>query len=245
MLGAMKNTLILTLLIALASAPSLAKHDLFTRVLKDHVKNGRVDYPAIKKDGRFAKYLKQVSKVDASRLNGDGAKAYWINVYNAFTIKVINDHWPVKSIRDIENGKVWDKEQIVLNGQKYTLNQIEHQILRPLGDARVHFALVCAARSCPPLRNEAYEAPTLNAQLDDQGRTFLRNTELNKFNTGARTASLSKIFEWFKADFAKSDPALLKALTPFLPTKAAKDVKGHAKAWKITYLKYDWALNKK
>ena len=240
----MKHLLLLALTLVLASAPSQAKHELFTQVLSDHVKDGQVDYPAIKKDSRFAKYLKQISSVNPSQLKGDGLKSYWINAYNAFTIKLINDNWPVKSIMDIKKGKAWDEVHFVVNGQKYTLNQIEHKILRPLGDARIHFALVCAAKSCPPLRSEAYEAGKLSKQLNDQGRTFLRDHDLNKFNVRERTADLSQIFNWFGDDFAKSKSGVLKSLTPYLDKEAAADIKKNASKWSVQYLNYDWSLNK-
>ncbi|MFQ5632801.1 MAG: DUF547 domain-containing protein, partial [bacterium] len=158
-------------------------HSLFTQVLRDHVRNGAVDYKAIKEDERFAKYIELLKHTDADAIVAKDRLAFWVNAYNAFTIKRVIDLYPITSIMsklkyalNLSNFQI---EFIDIKGRKYSLNDIEHNIIRPFGDARIHFALVCAARSCPSLRPEAYETTKLDEQLEEQGRLFLRDTSKN------------------------------------------------------------------
>lgn len=210
-------------------------HAIWDGLLKKHVTaQGNVNYTGLKAD--HAK-LKEYFAVLAKNHPDDGwAKndkmAYWINVYNAYTIELILQKWPVKSIKDIPNP--WKQKIIKLGGNTYDLNHVEHQILRKMGDSRMHFAIVCASFSCPQLRNEAFTAAKLNAQLVDQAKKFINDPKRNKVTESA--LQLSKIFEWFKGDFTKKTNLITYV------NKYAK-VKAGPKA-KITYLKYDWALNK-
>ena len=169
--------------------------------------------------------------------------AFWVNVYNIFTLKLITDNWPVKSIMDLDGGKVWDRKWITIEGSTYSLNQIENDIIRPMGDARIHFALVCAAKSCPPLRSEAYTADRLNEQLDDQGQTFIGNKKLNRFSSSDQRAKVSKIFEWYGADFGSTSADLIRFLAPYAPASARSSMKAAPSGWKVSYLNYDWSIN--
>ena len=159
--------------------------------------------------------------------------AYWINAYNAFTVKLILDHYPVGSIMDIKSGKPWDWKWIKLGDKTYSLNEIEHQVLRPqFKDARIHFAVNCAARSCPPLLNRAWTAANLNNWLDQQAGKFINNAKYNQIS--AAGAKISKIFEWYAEDFG---PNIIDYLNKFSRTA----VKTGAP---VTYLEYNWELNK-
>jgi hypothetical protein len=226
-------------------------HTLFSNVLKDHVANGVVNYKAIKNDERFTQYIDMLKKFDPSELKGNEKLAFWINVYNAYNIKMICDNYPVKSPMDLGSGGLvvgtifkstaWDKKNVTVGGKVMTLNQVENDIIRPMGDPRIHFAIVCAAKSCPPLRSEAYEASKLNEQLEDQGRKFMNQSKKNDINVEKRTAALSKIFDWFKADFQTNGNTVVKFVSKYLSKEKAEVLMANEKTY--SYTEYDWSLN--
>lgn len=220
-------------------------HAGFTAILSAHVKDGRVDYASIKKDGRFAPYLALLASTKVATLSTAEQKAFWINAYNAFTIKVVCDNFPLRSIRDLAQGKIWDRPLVKIDGQTYSLNEIENDILRPMGDHRIHFALVCAARSCPPLRTEAYDASRLDEQLTEQGKLFLRSSNLNVFDPAKRTARLSHVFEWYLADFGKTHADLLRTIARYTAEDVRSALTAEASRWTVEWLDYDWSLNGK
>ena len=234
------SSLILLFVVSLASSAA----DL-DGLLREHVKNGSVNYTALKKDARLTSVVKELSSTPLRRMKmtPEAQMAFWINVYNVFTLKLICDNWPVKSIMDLDKGKVWDRKWVKIDGTTYSLNQIENDIVRPMGDARIHFALVCAAKSCPPLRSEAYTAEHLSKQLDDQGRQFLGNKKLNRFSSSDQRAKVSKIFEWYGADFGTTSADLIRFLAPYAPSHARSSMKAAPAGWKVSYLTYDWAIN--
>ena len=163
--------------------------------------------------------------------------AYWINVYNAYTVELIIQNYPVKSIKDL-GGKLfkintsWDIKFIHIGDEIYDLNNIEHGIIRDeFNEARIHFAVNCASVSCPKLRNEAYVGSKLNEQLDDQVRAFVNDSTKNII--GAETAKISKIFKWFSGDFDLSIPDFINQYTDVKMTDATA----------IDYFDYDWNLN--
>ena len=226
-----------------AAAPS---HAIFNKLLKEHVDaKGMVDYKGFAKDkAELKSYLDLLSKnAPADSWSKDDQLAYWINAYNAFTVQLILDHYPVKSIKDI-GAKIkipfvntpWDVKFIKIGGETYDLNNLEHGIIRKKFDEpRIHFALVCAAKSCPRLRNEAFEGSRLDAQLEDQGVDFLNNPAKNSIT--AKQASLSKILDWYGSDFKKMKGMSVKdVVNKFSKTKITDDTK-------ISYQTYDWALN--
>ncbi|MCB0637289.1 MAG: DUF547 domain-containing protein [Lewinella sp.] len=212
-------------------APS---HTAWTNLLQRYVTTaGKVDYAGFQSaSGELSAYLTTLAaetpQPDWSR---NEAMAYWINAYNAFTIKLIVDHYPVSSIREIDNGDPWNTTWIELAGHTYSLNQIENEILRKrYPDARIHFAVNCAAQSCPPLYNRAFTANNLDATLDQLTRRFVNNSRYNAI--GANQLELSKIFEWYAADFGD----LVAFLQPYTSTPLQADAR-------IRYREYDWALN--
>jgi hypothetical protein len=229
--------------------------ELFTGLLDDHVTDGHVDYAALCTDPRLERYLAWLSVTDPESLDGNGALATWINAYNAYTLKLIVDNYPVESINDLHAGgrilahatrrTAWDKRFVVVGGETFSLNDVEHDIIRKrFDDFRIHFALVCAARSCPPLRDEAYTAARLDAQLEDQGRRFLSQTDKNRFDLDARTAYLSPIFKWYRGDFGETDEDLLRAIAPFVGDAAVRSQLESAPGdWRVEHTHYDWRLN--
>ena len=220
-------------------------HDIFNSLLEKHVNSaGLVDYKSFIKDSmQFNKYLDLLSTHLPNEKNWsrDERLAYWINAYNAFTIKLIMNHYPVKSIKDIKKGipmvsDTWTIDFITIEGKKYNLNNIEHGIIRPkFNDPRVHFALNCASMGCPPLLNHAYAAEKLNAQLDSQAKRFINDGVHNKI-ISPNKANLSKIFSWFAGDFKKAAPSVIDFINRYAETKLNPNAD-------IEHNAYDWSLN--
>jgi hypothetical protein len=223
-------------------------HVHYTEILAAHVDSkGFVNYAALKTDpdplGRYIDTLGAVEKSVFDRWSRDQQLAFLINLYNAQTLKLVIDHHPVTGIKSIGGIRgPWKIKVVPLWGRKKSLDQLEHEIIRPnYADPRIHFALVCAARSCPPLRTEAYRANSLDTQLNDQGRRFLNDPSKNRFDARNRTLSLSRIFEWFEADFTANSPSLPAYVAPFLPESARRALA--AGNIEVRYLDYDWSLN--
>ncbi len=207
------------------------------------VKLNAVDYQKLVKDPAYTSLIHALKKASLADLKTSKERlAFWINVYNVMAVKMVLDHYPVKSIKDAGSffQAVWKKEVGTVGGKKRTLNEIEHEILRKLGEPRIHVAIVCASVSCPDLRKEAYTAKDLDAQLDDQMRQFLANREKGLRTDSSQRVYLSSIFKWFKEDFAPKG-GVMKFITPFAP----KSIQGTLKSGnpRISYLDYDWGLN--
>lgn len=209
-------------------------HDQWQSLLQKHVSAiGVVNYKGLKsQESTLDTYLSDLSDhVPGSSDISKKAKAFWINAYNAYTVKLILDHYPVNSIRDISGGEPWDKKWIKLGAKTYSLNNIEHDILRPMWkDARIHFAVNCAAKSCPPLGNNAFTASNTNRLLEQLTKRFINHAGSNTISSSSLV--LSKIFEWYKTDFGDLTGFIDKYTTVEIPS----DVK-------ITYQDYDWSLN--
>jgi hypothetical protein len=227
----------------------------FTELLKRYVNTGVVNYGKMRDDRRLGAYLAELATVDPDSIKDTRERlAFWINIYNATTLKLICDHYPVKSISDLHTGGLiigtvikataWDKRIVKIKGKDLTLNDVEHKIIRPqFKDPRAHFALVCASKSCPQLRGEAFEAARLEEQLDDQARTFLSDPFRNEFEAGSQTAHISKVFSWYGSDFAGSEEEILVRLANYLTGPARESILADPSAWKVEYKDYDWSLN--
>lgn len=237
----MKRFLIIAFVLgAFVSLQAQPSHSSFDALLKKHVSaSGIVDYKGFKADkAQLTSYLNLLSKeYPSSKWSEKERMVFWINAYNAYTIKAIIDHYPVKSITEIKPSgaeSVWKLKNINIGGKKVSLDAIENEILRvEFDEPRIHFAINCASVSCPPLRNEAFVADRLEAQLTEQTRKFFKDTSRNKLS--ASSAQLSQIFNWFKADFTKHG-SLVDFVNKYSSVKLNKDAK-------ITYLEYDWNLN--
>lgn len=220
-------------------------HSAFDRLLKKYVnEKGLVNYKGFKSEMKaFDQYLDMLSKnPPASSWSKKEEMAYWINAYNAFTIKTILKHYPVQSIKDIGSkiqipfvNTPWAEKFFAIGGEKMSLDNIEHGTLRKkFDDPRIHFALVCASISCPRLRNEAFTAEKLDAQLDDQGEEFLNNSAKNKISKDQ--ARLSKYFDWYKGDWNNNGQSVVKWVNKYSTTDITSNTK-------IEYLDYNWNLN--
>ena len=229
---------------------------LYNQILHKYVdQNGLVDYKNLKNDERLDEYINYLSGIKPDSLNSRDSKlAFWINVYNTFTLKLICESYPIESIKDLNwtgtgldylVGKTaWDKKFINIDNKIFTLNQIEHDIIRKeFRDPRIHFALVCAALSCPNLRNEVYTPDKLNNQLDNQAIKFLNNSKKNKFDLDSKTAYLSKIFDWYGGDFGEPDDKILTFISKYLRKEIADSILDNIAQWKIEFLDYNWKLN--
>ena len=195
--------------------------------------NGMVDYNAAKNDAEFKKVIQLFSSQHPDESwTKEEAMAFWINVYNAYTIKLVAENLPLKSIKDI--GDPWDIKFIELQGKTYSLNQIEHEILRPVyKDPRIHFAVNCASFSCPKIPRYPMTAEKLDMQLNKLSSDFLRDTDRNSISSSSM--ELSQIFTWFESDFGGK-----KGVIDFINTYGTVKVDASAK---VTYQEYDWSLN--
>jgi hypothetical protein len=171
------------------------------QALDTYTAEGKVDYAAIYAAHAFDPIVQAFAeaKVPAER---KAAMAFWINAYNALTIDLVADEWPLASIHGLDGGKVWDTRKFVVAGRSVTLNEIESGILRPFGDPRVHAALNCASRSCPPLAAKVFVGSTLDAQLDVQSSVWMHTTGMT-IDRERGTVALSMVFDWYGEDFAK------------------------------------------
>lgn len=221
---------------------------LYGELLSQYVKDGQVDYSGFKKkEVQLDMYLKYLEATDPTQMAEKDRFAFYINAYNAYTIKLIlknfEDSQPPDSIKDIGSffSKPWSIEFVQIGGKTYTLDNIEHDILRPtFKDARVHFAVNCASKSCPPLLPEPYSGAKLDQQLDGTTRAFINNQQENRLE--GSTLYISSIFKWFKEDF-KNDPiAFFEKYARANLKKALVAQKGEIK---VKYLDYDWLLNGK
>jgi hypothetical protein len=170
--------------------------------------------------------------------------AFLINLYNAETLRLIIDHYSVRSIKDIAANSEgpWELPGVSLFGKKITLNHLEHGIIRENYDEpRIHFALVCAALGCPPLRSDPYTAEKLNQQLEEQGPRFISDSTKNRVDLERRIVYLSPIFQWFPQDFVKRSGSVLVFVEAYFPGKVSNELR----KWnfKIEYTNYDWSLN--
>ncbi|UOG77103.1 DUF547 domain-containing protein [Hymenobacter tibetensis] len=220
-------------------------HSAYDKLLKKYVnEKGLVNYKGWKTEqAAFNQYLQLLSKnAPTNSWSKAEQMAYWINAYNAYTIRLILDHYPLQSIKDIGT-KIqipfvttpWASKFFTIGGKKMSLDNIEHGILRKdYNDPRIHFALVCASISCPRLRNEAYIATKLESQLQDQGRDFLNNPTKNK--PGKTSAQLSKYFDWYKGDWTSNGQTVVGWVNKYATTKLDNGAK-------ISYLDYNWQLN--
>ena len=216
-----------------APAQGPPSHSAWNALLNTYVNsNGLVNYAGMKQHEKaLDAYLNTLAaSIPQKTWSTDTKLAYWLNAYNAFTVKLIMDNYPLQSITDLDGGEPWKRKWIVLENRKYSLNQIEHEIIRPqFKDPRIHFAVVCAAVSCPPLANEAFTTLNVNSLLDARTRKFINN---RRYNETGSNPKVSKIFEWYAEDFGNVKMYLNKYLKEPIPADAT-----------IGYMEYDWSLN--
>jgi hypothetical protein len=244
------------------------QHQMLTQVLSDVVqlspnkKQTRIDYGLLyTQPEQLNQYLAALSSVKQSEYKlwtEDEQLSFLINAYNGFTLQLINQNYAkfqngkVKSIKDLGSffSSPWKQSFFTLLDEKHSLDDIEHDMIRVwFKHPRIHAALVCAAVSCPPLRNQAFVADKLNQQLDDQMRQFLSDDQRNTINLNDNRVDLSSIFKWYGEDFEKGQQGFtsLKELIKVYQADIADDPQQltwlQKQAFSIRYLDYDWRLN--
>jgi hypothetical protein len=225
-------------------------HAALDALLRKYVdERGLVDYSAWKAGDRPAleRYLAAMGAVNSGELADQNERlAYWINVYNALTLHGMLHFYPTKSIKDHVSRfwgfNFWDDVRIEVAGKERSLNQIEHDILRKMGEPRIHVAIVCASIGCPRLRNEAYAGPRLDSQLEDNAWEFFNHPEKFRIDRADKVVHLSSIFKWFGDDFGGTDRSKLDFAARYL-------VRDENRAFlkrddlAVKYLDYDWGIN--
>jgi len=223
-------------------------HSAYELVLNDFVTGeGFVDYIALsKKPKNLNLYISELAKADTDNLSNYEYLALMLNAYNAFTLKLIIENPGIESIKDISSGQRWDDKRWNVGDKTLSLNEIEHDIIRKrYGEPLVHFALVCAAKSCPKLRNEPFTGSKLLFQLNDQAAHFFSQQQNFRWDADSNKVYLSEILDWFRYDFAENERGVVEYTVNYIDPQAAEGIKGSNENIKIKYISYDWSLNGK
>lgn len=216
-------------------------HRAFDELLSSWVTDGRVAYRGWKANAKarakLAGYLGRLGKADLSRIRGSDAElTFWLNAYNACVIQAVLDRWPIASVKKVPG--FFKKRRFLLAGRRLTLDEIENRLIRPrFREARVHFALVCAAASCPPLPSRAFFSKDLRARLENLTRNFLQGPPGVEVVSPGKRINISRLFEWYRADFVAAAGSVWGFLRRY-----RKDLAKHPRP-KIGFLEYDWSLN--
>jgi hypothetical protein len=219
-------------------------HSVLDRLLNEFVDGaGWVDYESLKNSQEeLQTYIEGMANAPFDELGRNEKLALLINAYNAFTLALILEHYPLDSIQDIPSAQRWDAVRWKLNGKLLSLSQIEHEQIRPnFKEPRVHFALVCAAIGCPPLRNEAYVGSRIEEQLQSQTEYIHQHRTWFDFQQGDTSVKLTQLYNWYGNDFEQSAGSVLGFITPF--SALLKTRINSAQQPQIEWLAYDWSLN--
>ena len=229
-----KMILITFAIMAFPWQPTAQDYKVFDKLLKTYVDpNGRVNYKMLTKEKTaINQVLDQLQKINTQKLNEKARLAFYINLYNLTSLKVIADNYPIKSIKDIKGGKIWDIGLMVLNGKSYSLNELENQLIRgQYKEPRIHFLINCGAKSCPPLHTEAFTEKNIDELMDKRTRQFINDALSNTITP--KQIKISKIFDWYQTDFGN----LVSFINRYSKTKVLNNAK-------ISFMDYDWDLNK-
>lgn len=228
-------------------------HSPWSKLLAKHVdEKGLVGYRKWKASKADMKtlddYLEHLSYASFTKEAKKEVKlAYWINAYNAVTVHGILREYPTTSIRNhtarVFGYNIWDDLQLHVADKQYSLNQIEHEILRKLDEPRIHFAIVCASIGCPRLLKEAYEPARLEQQLTENAKHFFADKQKFRVDLQQRTIYVSPILDWFEEDFGESSAEQMKRVAPWVPEQARE--LAASETAEVEYLEYDWGLNDK
>lgn len=216
-------------------------HRDFDAVLTEHVDAGQVDYPGIAADRRFHDYvaaLEEASVPESAPL--EQRLAFWVNAYNALAIEGILAGGSPSSL--FGRLSYFKRDEYRVAGRTITLYDLERDVIIPLGDNRIHFAIVCASASCPPLRAEAYVPSRIDAQLQEQSEIFVNDDSKNAFDLQRGRARVSKIFDWFEDDFVAESGSVQRYLARFVRDPDVRDALTNDRL-RVRHKKYDWSLN--
>ena len=229
--------LALAALVALAATDRTIDHRALDHILRAAVHGESVDYVALRRDHRPALdgYLSQLAAIDPARLSRVERIALYVNLYNATVLRAVAERYEPNYRPDADSFRLFDEPLVRIAGSTMSLNDLEHRVLRAeLHEPRVHAALVCAARSCPPLAPRAFTGPDLEATLEDRMRRFVSDRSRNAIDVAGRTLRLSRIFDWYADDFGGRD-----GVRAYVSRYSGLDLTG----FRIEYLPYSWALN--
>jgi len=227
-------------------------HSAWDAILRKYVDtDGMVAYRALHGSSADVRaldgYLQTLSTASPRiRTSRDGQLAFWINAYNALTVRGILREYPTTSIRNhtakVWGYNIWKDLQLHVDGKPYSLEQIEHEILRKTGDPRIHFGIVCASIGCPRLLNEAYVAGRVQKQLEANSRDFFSRSQNFRYDQRNGRFYLSSILSWFGEDFGSNQAAQLRKIAAWLPNEAARQA-ANQNAVSVSFLDYDWSLS--
>ncbi|MFN0060756.1 MAG: VTT domain-containing protein [Planctomycetota bacterium] len=219
-------------------------HAAYDELLRRHVDaDGLVNYVGLGTETSVLDlYIARLADVKLADYGRSERLALLINAYNAFTLRLILDHYPIASIREIPAAERWDARRWNLGGETLSLNQLEHEQVRPnFKEPRIHFALVCAAKGCPPLRNDAYSGARLEAQLAAQAAYVHTHERWYQFDANSRVLKLTRLYDWYGDDFVQSEGSVLTYVAKHAAElKRALDVDTNLS---VQFLDYDWSLN--
>jgi hypothetical protein len=225
-------------------------HFMFDRILKQYVDDkGLVDYNGIAKDPRFGEYMASLKTAQTDKMSRNGLLAFWIDAYNAVTIDKVIKWRPKKSVRETFFPGVWTSTKFfttrdhIVAGRKLSQDDIENEILRKkFKDPRTHFAIVCASLGCPPLPRFAYTEENVQTKLEEETREYINSPRGTRIDRAENTLFLSKLFNWYAADFKAKSGSVMNFIKPYLAPETLAFLKQDPK---ISYIYYNWALNAK
>ncbi len=221
--------------------PSQFSHEEWQDLLRVHVRDGALDYPAIHRQGHLTSYLALLDRVDPNQLSGDDRLAFWINAYNAFAVKGILDHDSPETLFGRYRYFIAREHQV--GGQTVNLYDLEREILiAQFHEPRMHFAIVCSSASCPKLQPWAYEGRQLDQQLNQVTSEFINDPSRNRFDRSKKVAYLSMIFKWFAKDFEVRSGSVLNFVRDYVQDPSLKQDLSAAD-YAVEFLDYDWSLN--
>lgn len=237
--------------IAGQTALQAVDHSDWNLLLQKYVdQNGQVNYSSWHKNStdrsRLNQYLNRLSQGKPAGSSKAGQLAFWINAYNAVTVRGILDVYPTTSIRNhtakLIGYNIWKNLFLYVDGQKYSLDSIEHKILRKLNEPRIHFAIVCASIGCPRLMNNAYLPDTIDRQLEINAADFFSRKQNFQYDANRNTIQLSALLSWFESDFGTNQAAMLRSIQKWIPDANARQAIASGSV-AVKFLDYDWNLN--
>ena len=209
-------------------------------ILHETVIDGRVDYGAIAADPGFTATVADIANADLAEADRESLLAFSINAYNVLAVKgILDGHSPASSFGKL---RFFFRDKYTVAGEELSLHAFEKEHIRTLDEPRIHFAIVCASASCPPLRSEAYLPQKLDEQLDDNARRFLNDSAKNRYDLDSGVARVSKILKWFSEDFEAAAGTVQRYIAPFVDDEEVAAALREDRL-KLRYLKYDWSLN--
>ena len=232
----------LLMAILLMPFPAAAELDIKTwnALLAKAVTDGNVDYTQWEQNLSFDALVEQIGTTETGEMNRQQKLVFFINAYNILAARGILDGSSLGSL--LGRYVYFKRDKYLVAGERITLHALEHELIRPLKEPRIHFAIVCASQSCPILQREAYTLKHLDQQLEAAAMDFINDQERNQFNATSGRAELSSIFKWFEEDFVEAAGSLQAYLAPMIDNEKVADLL-EQEAFRISYRKYDWSLN--